>query len=154
EIELVGREAIRDVPRQRGMPFYLRQWPRAAAFIGHPVFRAHAQREMRVVIEEERRDVIVVDEEQHVGLLLGQPAFDGLVAREDGRPHRVLLLFRVEREADGGGVRGGDAADYCRHGMLLDLRENTGGPHTGPSVSEKVITRASSSAQVITAPAS
>ena len=85
-------------------------------------FVADAEREVRVVIEEERGDVVVVDEEQDVGLLLGQPLLHRLVAGEDGRPHRVLLLVRIEREADGGGVRGGDAADDRGHGLLRRRR--------------------------------
>ncbi len=35
-----------------GCPLICGNGPRATAFIGHPVFLAHAQREMRVVIEK------------------------------------------------------------------------------------------------------
>ena len=115
-----------------------RQLARAAAFVGHPELLADAEREVRVVIEEERRDVIVVDEEQHVGLLLGQPALDGLVAGEDGRPHRVLLLLRVEREADGGRVRGGDAADDGGHERSGCTRARYRRPGAGMPASEGI----------------
>src|SRR6185436_11265626 len=71
---------------------------------------------------EERGDVVVVDEEEYVGLFLGQPFLDRLVAGEDGRPHRVLVLLRVERETDGGGVRGGDAANNRGHELLRRTR--------------------------------
>ena len=81
----------------------------------------HAEGEVRVVIEEERGDVIVRDEEQHVGLLVEQPLLHGLVALEDRGPDRILLLVGVEGEADGGGVGRCDAPDDAGHG---DLRMN------------------------------
>ena len=104
QVELIRGEAVGHVAREGGVALDGRQIARAAAFVGHPVLLADAQREVRVVVEEERGDVVVVDEEQHVGLLLGEPSLDRLVAGKDGRPHRILLLLRVEREADGGRV--------------------------------------------------
>ena len=115
QIELVGDEARRDVLRELRVAFDGRQRARPAAFVGDGVFRADAEREVRVVIEEERRDVIVVDEEQHVGLLRREPLLHGLVAREDRRPHGVVLLAGVEREADRRRVRARDAAHYRGH---------------------------------------
>jgi hypothetical protein len=67
------------------------------------------------VIEEKRRDVVVVDEEQHVGLFRGKPLLHGLVAREDRRPNGVVLLAGIEREADRRRVRARDAAHYLGH---------------------------------------
>ena len=88
----------------------------AEAFVGDPVLVAHAERERRVVVEEERRGVVVEAEEQHVGLLLGEPLRHRLVALEERLPVRVVLLAPVERHRDRGDVRGADAADDARHG--------------------------------------
>jgi hypothetical protein len=86
-----------------------------AAFIGGLVAFADPQREGRVVVEEERGHVIVVDDQQDVGLFLRQPLLHRLVSLEDGRPRRVLLLVGVQREADGRRVGGGDGADDVSH---------------------------------------
>ena len=102
------------MPRQRRMPGHWRQVALAAAFVGHLVLLANAQREGRVVVEEERSDVVVVDEEQHIGLALGNPLLHRLEGLEDGRPDRVVLLVAVEGETDGRRVGCGDGAnDFC-----------------------------------------
>jgi hypothetical protein len=75
------------VPGQR------RQVARAAAFVGHLVLLAHAERESRVVVEEERGDVVVVDHEQHVGLALRQPARTGAKASKMGAQTGSSCLF-------------------------------------------------------------
>ena len=61
----------------------------------------------RVVIEEERGDVVVEDEEQHVRLLLGQPALDRLIALEDRRPDRcpAACWYRARSRLSGCGKR-------------------------------------------------
>ena len=66
----VGGERRGDVAGELGVALDRRQLARPAALIGHRVLLADAEREVRVVVEEERGDVVVVDEEQHVGLLL------------------------------------------------------------------------------------
>ena len=68
------------------------------------------------MIEEERRDVIVVDEQQDVGPLVGEPALNGLVGGEDRRPDWVARLVVVERESDRGRVGRGNGADDVGHG--------------------------------------
>jgi hypothetical protein len=89
------------VRRERG---YADRWQRtrAAALVGHRVRLADAESELRVVIEEERRDVVVEDQEQDIRLLLGQPLLHRLVSLEDWCPRRIVLLVFVEREPDGG----------------------------------------------------
>src|SRR5262249_47485485 len=91
--------------------------PRSTAFVRDPEALAHAEREVRIVVEEERSHVVVVDEEQHVRALVRKPLLHGLVALEDRCPDRILLLLGVEREADRGRVGGGDPSDYGGHGM-------------------------------------
>ncbi len=104
QIEFIRGKTVGHVTREGGMTLDGRKIARPATFIGDPVLFANAQREMRIMVEEKRGDVVVVDEEQHVGTLLGEPLLDRFVTGEDGRPHRILLLLRVEREADGGRV--------------------------------------------------
>src|SRR5690606_11169515 len=98
---------------------------RAATFVSGVIFLAHAQREVRVVVEEERGDVVVEDVKQNVGLVLCQPVLNGLVALEDRLPDRILMLLRVERETDGGGMRGGDPTDDPGHCLNLPPLKKT-----------------------------
>src|SRR5262249_50628780 len=74
---------------------------------------------------EERGDVIVRDEEQHIRFLVREPLLHGLVALEDGCPDLVLLLVRIESEADGRGMGSRDAAYDGGHGL------ETPEPHCG-----------------------
>jgi hypothetical protein len=99
-VEFVGHQRLAEVARQCRVAGHRRQVARAA-LIGGLVAFADPQREGRVVVEEERGHVIVVDDQQHVGLFLRQPLLHRLVSREDGRPRSVLLLVGVQREADG-----------------------------------------------------
>src|SRR5437773_11891246 len=91
EVELVVHQRAGYVPRQRSMPFQGWNRARPEAFVGDAVLLAHAQREGRVVVEEKSGGVIVEAEEQHVGLALGEPAGDRLVAPEERLPVRVVL---------------------------------------------------------------
>jgi hypothetical protein len=101
QVELVRDQRVGDVSSQFRVALQRWQLARTAAFVGDRKFFAHAQREVRVVVEEERRDVVVVDEEQHIRLVLFQPFLHRLVALEDRRPDRVVLLVGVVGEADG-----------------------------------------------------
>src|SRR5690606_24643398 len=118
KIELVRRQALRDVPRERRMALDRRQRAGTAALVRYRIQIADAEREMRVVIEEERGDVIVVDEKEHVRALLLQPLLNGTVALENGLPDRIHLLVRVQREPDGRCMRRRDAAENLRHDAL------------------------------------
>ena len=116
-VELVGHQRLADVAGQRAVALDRGQLAEAAAFVGDLPLLAHAQHEGRVVVEEERRHVVVVDQEQHVRLLLLQPGLDRLIGFEDRLPDRVFLLLAVQREADGGGVGSGDHAHDTGHGV-------------------------------------
>src|SRR5687768_505873 len=96
EVELIGDEAVGDMPGERGMARYRRELAGSAAFVRHPVAIADAQRKLRVMIEEKRGDVIVEDEEQNIGLAIGEPLLHRLVPREDRRPNGVVLLVLVQ----------------------------------------------------------
>jgi len=58
QVELVGDEARREMSGKSGMAIDCRQLARSTALIGWPVAIADAEREVRIVIEEERRDVV------------------------------------------------------------------------------------------------
>jgi hypothetical protein len=68
-VEFVRHQRLADVARQAGMAQHRRQVARAAALVGHLPLLADAQREGRVVVEEEGRHVVVVDHQQDVRLL-------------------------------------------------------------------------------------
>ena len=87
----------------------------AATFIGNFIAIADAQYERRVVIEEKGRDVIVVDEEQHVGTLRFKPRTNRREGIENGFPNRIGLFAVIQRKPDGGRMGNGDAADDGCH---------------------------------------
>ena len=117
EVELVVHQRVGHVAREAGVAFQGRNGARSQALVRDRVLDAHAQRESRVVIEEKRGRVIVVEEHEHVGLLLIEPGFDRLIASEERSPVGVVLLVAVVGAADGGDVRGADAAeDFCHGG--------------------------------------
>ena len=63
-----------------------RQSAGTAAFIRYGIGVPDAQSKMGIVVEEERSDVVVVDEEQDIRFLVRQPLPHGLVRLEDRRP--------------------------------------------------------------------
>jgi hypothetical protein len=92
-------------------------WPMWAASAGCPSMGGSSR--APAPSSEEGGDVVVEDHQQHVGPLLGDPRLQGREGLEDRGPHRVVPLVAVEGEADGGGVRCGNAADDLGHGWLL-----------------------------------
>ena len=64
-------------------------------------------------------DVIVVDQQQYVRALLREPRCEWREVLEDGRPHGVVPLVAVVREADGRRVRGCEAPDDACHAWFL-----------------------------------
>lgn len=73
QIEFVIDQAFGDMRLQLHVAANRRQVAQPCAFVGNREALAHAQREGGVQIEEERRATVVVEEHQHVGLLLDQP---------------------------------------------------------------------------------
>ena len=114
-VELVGHQRMADVRSELRVPLDRWQIARAAAFVRDRPLGSHAERERRVMVEKERRDVIVVDPQQDVGTLLGEPGRERREVLEDRRPHGVVALVPVVGEADGRRMRGGDAADDACH---------------------------------------
>ena len=132
QVELVGDQAGGDVRGELRVALDRGQVAGAAALVGDRVLLADAEGEGRVVVEEERRDVVVEDVDDRVGLLLAEPVLDRLERLEDRRPGRVVLLVLVVGEANGRRVRCRNAADdpghvrlqgnarafrQCRHGL-------------------------------------
>ncbi len=121
QVELVGDEGPRNVPRQARVTFQRRDFSRALPFVRDRVALAHPEREGRIAIEKKGGGVIVEAEDEHVGLLLGEPFCDRRVAFEERLPVGIGLLRLVERHGDGRHVRCADAADDpCHAPMLLD----------------------------------
>jgi hypothetical protein len=100
EVALVRDEPVRDVLRERGMSLDGRKRPRSAAFVRHGKRIREAQREVRIVVEEKRSDVIVVDVEQHVRLLLLEPRTHRGEALEYRSPDGIVGRLRVDRVSD------------------------------------------------------
>ena len=71
------------------------------------------------MIEEERCDVIVIDEEQNIGFLFRQPLADRLISLKDWRPIGIGLFVHIESKTDCGSMRTGDCTDYRGHEGLL-----------------------------------
>ena len=101
--------------RQRRVALDRRESARAAALVRDRVLLPDAERERRVVIEEERRHVIVEDVHDRIRLLLPEPLVHRLERREDRRPGRVILLVLVVGEANGRRMRGRHATDDAGH---------------------------------------
>jgi hypothetical protein len=118
QIELIGDQAVRDVRGELGVTLDRGQVAGAAALVGDRVLLADAKGEGRVVVEEERRHVVVKDVDDGVRLLLAEPVLDRLERLEDRRPGRVVLLVLVVGKANGRRVRCRNAADDPRHVRL------------------------------------
>src|SRR5450755_2192152 len=63
--------------------------------------------------------MIVVDKQQDIRAFVGKPGGQRREVLEDGRPHRIVALVTVVREANGRRVRRGEAADDACHDLLL-----------------------------------
>ena len=88
---------------------------RASALVCHPIAIIHPEAEGRIMVKEERGDVIIIDHQQHVGPLIFEPCADREIGVKDRLPGRILLLVGVKREADGRRMRTGDRADNGGH---------------------------------------
>jgi len=115
EVELVVHQRIDEMGGKARMPLDPRQRALARALVGDLEFRARAEREGGIKVEEEAGEMVVVEENKHVGLLLGEPARHRLVALEQRRPCGIVLLALVVGEAYGRHVRGADASYDSRH---------------------------------------
>src|SRR5438105_738580 len=115
EIEFLIDQRLGHVGRELGMPFDRRYGALAGALVGDLEHGTHAQGEGRIEVEEDAIRMIVVEDDQDVGLLPRQPVGNRLVALEERLPCRVLVLALVEGEPDGGYMRGSDAADDGCH---------------------------------------
>ena len=98
EIELLEHHAVRDVPGELRVPLHDGNAARSPAFVGRRERIGAAEREGGHDIERERRGVIVVDEDDDVGLLFARatvasthsprrsaPSQDGLWRRDRAR---------------------------------------------------------------------
>ncbi len=118
EVEFVEDHRLRDVRGKRGIALHHRHRARPPALVGRRKLSRAAEREGRYEIDRERRRMIVVDDDRHVGLGLAHPLLGFLEAREHPLPVGLLGLVVVERRADGGHVRRTNTCDDLCHGSL------------------------------------
>ena len=119
QVEFIGDKALRNVLGKCRMPLQGRQLAGTAAFVSHRKDVTYAERELRVVIHEEGRHVVVENVEDDVWRLLLQPLLHGFIALEDGGPDRIVLLVGIHGKADGGRVGSGETANDGGHDCSL-----------------------------------
>src|SRR5690606_6581429 len=90
----------------------------------------HAQRESRHDVEHHRRSVVVVAEDDDVGLFALLEALHPFVTVENRLPVFLLRAPLVERGADGGNVAGGNAGGNAGHQLpsLIERFPSIGRP--------------------------
>jgi hypothetical protein len=87
----------------------MRHRARAPALVGDVELLGHAEREGRHDVEHHRAGVVVVAQDDHVGVFAPLELLDPLVGVEHRLPVLVLVAPLVERRADRRDVAGGDA---------------------------------------------
>src|SRR5215475_10483447 len=101
QVEFVGDQSRCNMRGELRMAFDRRKPSSAASVIRTRVRFTETESEVRVVFEKERRDVIVIDQEQNVGSCFSEPFADRLIALKNGCPIRIGFLLRVMCETDG-----------------------------------------------------
>ena len=113
EVEILLDHLRGDMGRKLRIADDLRHRARAVAFVGGIEFRPGHDRESGDHLEAEGGGVIVINDEDHVGLVGLHPLLVEVVAGENRLPVIFLGFAKVEGGADGGDVRsvkrGGDA---------------------------------------------
>ena len=120
-VELVENKGLGEVTGQLGMTLNDGDgsWPEA--FIGDGELVGASDGERGDDLERERGRVVVVDENDDVGVFLFDPLFGPLVAGEQRCPVVGVGLLEINGRADCGYVTGGDSRGDSRHlAMVLD----------------------------------
>ena len=99
-VELVEDQALRDMPGQIGMAFDVWHFPRSPAFVGRSVAFAAADCECGNDLHVEGGCVVVIDQHDHVGEVLGDPFARPFVPREDRREILVAHLALIGGDAE------------------------------------------------------
>ena len=118
-VELVENERLDHVCRELGVPIDHGHGTRAPAFVGDRELRAATESEGRNDFEVERVDVIVENNDRHVGFGLGHPLLRRLVTFEQRCPVRLSGLAVVDGGAERGRVGGADSGDDFGHQPFL-----------------------------------
>ncbi len=100
EIELIQDQRLRQVRCELWMPLNDRHWSRPPALIGGLKLRRTAKRERGNQLERECGRVIVVDEDDHIDLLLGNPLLGEFKTLEYRLPIGFVGLAQVDGSAD------------------------------------------------------
>ncbi|MNV55261.1 hypothetical protein D3C71_1474910 [compost metagenome] len=109
EVKVLLDDRLRNVRGQVRMTNDLGHGARAKALIGHFIFGSGADGERGDQVQAEGRGVVVVDQEDHVGLVVLDPLLAKVIAREHGLPVVLVGLAQVHSRANGWHMR-------CEHG--------------------------------------
>ena len=117
EVEFVAHEMVGDMPAEIGVAGHAREIAQAETFVGLRKGRRDAEREGRIGVEGEMIEMIVVDDDDLVGLYLGEPALHRLQAVVPDLPARIELSRHalVVLVTHRGRVRHAETADDLRH---------------------------------------
>ena len=118
QVEIVLDHRLRDMRRQFGMTDHGGHWPRTPAFVGRRVTGSGADRKGRDHVQTESCCMVVVDQEDHVGSVVGHPLLGDLVAFEQRLPVSLVVFPQVKRCAYRGDMRGEDAGGDLGHQLL------------------------------------
>src|SRR5262249_29888842 len=94
--------------RKLWVPFDCWKLPWTSSFIRNRIGIADAECEVRIVVVEEGRHVIVENEKQNIRLLHRKPLANGFIALENRRPVGIGLFICIERESNCWCMRTGD----------------------------------------------
>ena len=117
EVKVLLDHALRNVAGQLGVALHHGHGARAPAFIGRLVLRCSADGERGNQVQAEGRGVVVVDEEDDIGLVVLHPLPGEVVAREQRLPVVFLGLAQVHGRANGGHVRCVNGCGNACHGV-------------------------------------
>src|SRR5690606_24982681 len=120
-------QALGDVPGEIRVADHVGHRTRPPAFVGRLEPLGAAYREGRDDVHVERAGVVVVDQDHHVGHVLGpgDPLLDRLVAAEHRAPVVVAGLAGLDRRTQRGDVARSDAGGNAGHDQRPSLIERT-----------------------------
>jgi hypothetical protein len=115
QVELVEHQLLGHVGGKLGMADDHGYGPCAPALVRRLELLRAAERERRHHIQHQAGGVIVIAQDDDVGLFLKLPLFHPLVAGEHRLPIFLVRLAHVEGGADGGNVAGRHAGSDASH---------------------------------------
>ena len=115
EVEVLLDDRVCNMRSEGGMAFHYGHRTRTPAFIGRLEAGGATNGKRGNDVEAESGGVVVVDQNDHVRLLLGYPFLALGIAGEDLLPVRFVRLAVVQCCTDGGHMAGGDGSSDTGH---------------------------------------